>query len=285
MAAPRRIEWLGTYFVPNNERKEEIARLLIEDEMLTANMGGPLTEQADPGALRDVLDIACGVGSWALEAATHYPGMSVVGIDVNREIIDIAKARAATKKCKRRVTFQVMDALELLKFADKSFDLINMRLGSTFIRIWDWPALLNEILRVLRPGGIVRLTEIELAQQSPSPAHARWFELLLTAEFNAGHLFAQTSGGLTAHLPRLLRHYGLYNVQSKIYQCVFEAGTPSGEVYYNYFLHSHTMLPFLQKWSTLPQDVEMSFHRALIDMQQSGFRTSWDLHTVWGSKP
>ena len=284
MATPRRIEWLGTYFVPNNERKEEIVRLLIEDEMYTSSMGGPLTEQADPGALRDVLDIACGIGAWALEAATKYPAISVVGIDINQEIINLASARAATQKSRKRVTFQVMDALDPLAFADKSFDLVNLRLGSTFIRIWDWPVLLNELLRVLRPGGILRLSEIEIAQQSASQVHAQWFELLLIAEFHAGRLFERTSDGLTAHLPRLLRHFGLRQVQSQIYPCIFETGTPSGEIYYNYVLHSHTLLPFLQKWGAAQQDVETIYRQTLADIQQSDFRTNWNIHTIWGSK-
>lgn len=284
MATPRRIEWLGTYFVPNNERKGEIARLLIEDGMYTASMGGPLAEQADPEALRDVLDIACGIGDWALEVAARYPAISLVGIDINQEIINLARARAATKKGRRRVTFQVMDALDGLAFADKSFDLVNMRLGSTFLRIWDWPVLLNEILRVLRPGGIVRLSEIEIAQQSSSQAHADWFELLLIAEFHAGRLFERTGSGLTARLPGLLRHFGVRQVQSKIYPCVFESGTLSGETYYNYVLHSHTLLPFLQKWGAAQQDVETIYRQTLADIQQSAFRASWNIHTVWGNK-
>ena len=284
MPTPRRVEWLGTYFVPNNEKKEELARLTIEDEMFTSGMGGPLAEQIDPGALRDVLDIACGTGGWAIRAAAEYPVISVIGIDVCPDIIQIAKARAVTEKSGPQVAFQMMDALDPLQFMDASFDLVNMRLGSTFIRIWDWPALLKEILRVLRPGGILRLTEVELAQQSPSLAHARFFELLLIAEFNAGRLFERTSDGLTAHLVRLLNNYGLQNVQKRVYPFVFETGTPAGQVYYDYLSHCRTILPFLQKWGSRQQDAEAIFLQALADIQQSGFRVTWDVHTVWGKR-
>lgn len=285
MTNPRRIEWLGTYFVPGNERKEEVARLLIEDDMLTIGMGGPLTEQADPDAWRNALDIGCGTGGWALEAARQYPALSIVGIDIYQDMIDAAQAHAGAKQKNGRVAFRVMDALDPLEFADKAFDLVNMRLGSTFLRIWDWPALLNEILRILRPGGTIRLTEGEMAVQSPSSAHRRYFELLLSAEFNAGHLFEQHSSGLTVHLPRLLNNYGLRNVQSNVYSFVFKTGTPQGKIYYDYMRHSRTILPFLQKWGTQPQDVETSYQQALSDIQQKGFRASWNVHTVWGNKP
>ncbi len=283
MATPRRIEWLGTYFVPGNERKEEITRLAIEDEIFTTGTGGPLSEQSEARALRRVLDIACGTGGWAIEVAAKYPGTTVVGIDVGRDMVEVARAQASARKSKR-VTFQVMDALKPLEFAAGSFDLVNLRLGSTFLRTWDWSAMLAEMMRVLRSGGIVRLTEAELTQESSSKAHARCFELLLSAEFNAGHLFEQKSNGLTAYLPRLLGNHGWQNVQSKVDTLIFETGTPGGDLYYDYFQHARTILPFVQKWGNLPQDGEIIYNQALIDIQQPGFRASWNVHTVWGSK-
>lgn len=285
MATPRRIQWIGTYIVPNNIRKEEIARLTIEDEMLTAGMGGPLAEQAAPEVWRDVLDIGCGIGDWAIQAVVRYPAMLVLGIDMNRDTVEVAQARARTRHMCERATYQVMDALEPLEFANDSFDLVNMRLGSTFLRIWDWPPLLSEIVRVLRPGGVVRLTEVELAKPSSGLAHSRYFELMLLASFNAGHLFALASDGLTGHLPRLLTHHGLQNVQSQISPLTFESGTPAGKVYSTYFQHSHTLLYFLQKWASQPYEIETIYRHALAQTQQKGFRTTWNIHTVWGRKP
>lgn len=285
MAAPRRVEWLGTYFVPNNEKKAEIARLQIEDGLFTSSMGGPLSEQTDPAMWRAVLDIGCGIGDWSIELARQYPLLVPVGIDINRDVIEIAQTRAEASQGKGRATFLAMDALEPLGFANQSFDLVNMRLGSTFVRIWDWSALLNEILRVLRPGGIVRFTEAELTQESTSAVHAHYWELFLKASFNAGRLFERKGDGLTAYLPHLLDHYGLRNVSSVIYPFVFKSGTAAGKTYYTYFERGHTILPFLQKWGSLPQDVETIFQQALSDIQHKGFQTTWNVKTIWGSKP
>lgn len=284
MTNPRRIEWVGTYFVPNNERKAEIARLLVEDDLLTVGMGGPLAEQIDPQGWRYALDIGCGVGGWAIEAVGKYPELSIVGIDISPDIINVAQTRARAKHKSGRITFQIMDALEDLAFADTSFDLVNMRLGSTFLRTWDWPALLNEILRILRPGGTIRLTEVDLSQHSSSQPHARFFELLLQAKFNAGRLFEQNSTGLTAHLPRLLKNYGLHNVQSKVYPLAFKAGTSQGKLYYDCAQHARVILPFLQKWGSQQQDVEMIYQQMLADIPQKGFYATWNIHTVWGNK-
>lgn len=284
MTTPRRIEWLGTYFVPNNEKKAEVARLQIEDSLFTSAMGGPLSEQAEPGTWKVVLDIGCGIGDWAAEVGTRYPGLAVTAIDINRDLIESARTRARGGNKPGNVTYQVMDALEPLTFAEKSFDLVNMRLGSSFVRTWDWPALLQEILRVLRPGGVVRLTEAELAQQGSSPAHAHCFELYLNAAFNSGRLFERASTGLTAHLPRLLRHYGLQNVQSIVYPFTFKTGTPGGKTYYAYIQHCQTILPFIQKWGSASQDVETIFQQSLDEIQHKGFHTTWNVHTVWGHK-
>jgi hypothetical protein len=131
----------------------------------------------------------------------------------------------------------------------------------------------------------VRLTEVELAQQGSSAAHASYYELYLNAAFNSGRLFERATTGLTAHLPRLLSHYGLRNVQSTIYPFTFKAGTPAGKTYYTYMQHCQTILPFMQKWGSLPQDVETIFQQTLAEIQRKDFHTTWNVHTVWGSKP
>jgi hypothetical protein len=38
------------------KNQTELARLVIQDQMITAGMGGVLSEQADPGVFRRVLD-------------------------------------------------------------------------------------------------------------------------------------------------------------------------------------------------------------------------------------
>src|SRR5579862_7485306 len=151
----------GTYFVQDRQNEEELIRLSNQDFMVTAAMGGVLAEHVAPQSLQKALDVACGAGGWSIEAVKSYPELSVVGIDVNPHIIAYAQAQAATHQVADQITFQVMDALRILDFADASFDLVNMRFAMSFLRTWDWPKVLRELLRVLKPGGILRLTEEE----------------------------------------------------------------------------------------------------------------------------
>jgi hypothetical protein len=55
-AKPRR-EQPSTYFVQDRSNEQELQRLLVQDQMITARMGGVLPEQDDPTALRRVLDV------------------------------------------------------------------------------------------------------------------------------------------------------------------------------------------------------------------------------------
>jgi len=148
---PQKQGYSGTYFVEDQQDKAELLRLADQDRLVTASMGGVLLEQADPSAFRRVLDVACGPGGWVIQAAQTCPEMSLVGIDINRRMISYARAQAAAHRVDDRVEFSVMDALRPLEFADASFDLINLRFAISFVRTWDWPRLLGELLRVVRP--------------------------------------------------------------------------------------------------------------------------------------
>jgi ubiquinone/menaquinone biosynthesis C-methylase UbiE len=275
----------GTYFVEDQQGKEELLRLANQDRLVTASMGGVLAEQADPGTFRRVLDVACGPGGWVIEAAQTYPEMSLVGIDINQRMIRYARAQAAAHHIDNRVEFHVMDALNSLEFPNASFDLVNLRFGVSFVRTWDWPRLLSELMRVVRPGGVVRLTDEEIIHQSTSPAAMQFCEMLLCALFRSGHLFAQESTGLTAHLALLLSRHGCLQVQAKAYTLQYQAGTPEGQAYVEDGMHVlRTLRPFLQKWGCMSKDYNAIHRQVLEEIQQPDFCATWHLLMAWGIK-
>jgi ubiquinone/menaquinone biosynthesis C-methylase UbiE len=193
--------------------------------MISTGLGGVLPEYADPTVFRRVLDIGSGSGSWVIDAAQAYPTMSLVGIDIDERLIDFARQEAKTLQVSDRVEFQTMDALLQLAFPDAAFDLVNLRLGASFIRTWEWPNVLREMTRVTRPKGVVRLTEVEVIHQSSSPALLQVGKMLTCAFFQSGHLFEQVATGIAAHLARLLRGFGCQQVQSKNSTLESRAGT------------------------------------------------------------
>ena len=282
---PRGQDNPSQYFVEDCSSNPEMIRLMIQDTLITTGMGGPLSEQPDPASLHRVLDIGCGPGGWILEAARLYPHMNLTGIDISWRMIEYARAETQARKLTDGVEFLVMDALRPLKFPDASFDLVNLRAGASFLLVTDWPRLLNEMLRVTRPGGIVHVTDLETTQ-STSPAYNRFVQMLLCAFYRSGHSLTEEKLGVTHELDRLLAESGCQQVQTKDYALELVAGTVGGQnLYENARFGFQTLLPFLQKWGCASEDYDALYEQALIELQQPDFRATWPLVTAWGTKP
>jgi ubiquinone/menaquinone biosynthesis C-methylase UbiE len=280
---PRELQ--STYFVQDRANQDEMTRLQIQDQMLTRGMGGVLPEQADPTRFQRVLDVGCGTGNWLIEAAKTYPTMSrLVGVDISSKMLAYARTQAEAHQVSDRVTFRVMDALRWLDFPANSFDLVNHRMGSSYLRQWDWPKLLEEYQRVARQDGVIRITECFHAVESNSPALTRLHELFIQAFYNAGHLFVPQTDGLVSRLSEIMRQQGLQPIQTQKYELRFAAGTPDGQSYYEDTRHFfRTLKPFLQKWLRLPDDYERIYQQALTEMQEPGFQATWPFLTAWGT--
>jgi len=276
----------STYVMYQNKKKAELLRLTLQSHMITTAMGGVLSEQPDTSIIHHVLDVGCGTGGWVLETAQAYPEMSVVGIDINSLMVEYSQAQAKTLGLENRVEFQVMDALKKLEFADNSFDLVNLRFGASFVRTWDWPTLLLEMQRVVRPGGTVRLTECEINTPGPSQATTDLHNLWIRAFYQAGHLFTQEPTGLTSHLAELLTKSWCEEVQTKSYPLVFRGGTPEGDAFKEdteYVFQSTR--PFLNKWGGIPENYDALHRQSRKDMEQPDFFVTWPHLVVWGCKP
>lgn len=286
MSDPRR-EHPSTYFVQDRSNEEEAIRLQIQDQMTTAGMGGVLPEQPDPTIFQRVLDVGCGTGGWLIEAAKTYPTMSLlVGVDVSSKMVEYARAQAEAQQVSDRVEFRIMDALRMLEFPSNYFDLVNHRFGQSFLRTWDWAKLLQEYQRVARPGGVIRVTESDFNVENNSPALTRLFELLLAALYRAGHFFTPQGDGVISELARLLKQYGLQNVQTRAHTIVYRAVTPEGQHFYKDMKGGfRTTKPFIQKWVRMHDDYETIYQQALTEMQLPDFVATWRLLTAWGNKP
>jgi ubiquinone/menaquinone biosynthesis C-methylase UbiE len=283
---PHKDKQPGTYFVRDRQSQQEMLRLTLQDRMITAAMGGVLPEQPNPASIRHVLDIGCGTGGWMIEAAQSYPMMSLVGVDISQRMVEHARKQAVAQQVAGRVTFQVMDALVQLEFPSAHFDLVNLRLGVSYIRTWDWPKVLSEIIRVTLPGGIVRITDNDIFHQSNSPALTQLDEIAISVLYRAGHLFEQVGSGLTAHLAGLLEQHGCQHVQTKAYALKFQAGTTEGQAYYEDMAHVfQTTRPFIRKWGCEPENYDDIYQRALEEMQKPTFHSTWNLLSTWGQVP
>ena len=277
----------STYFVQDRSSEDELTRLHVQDQLLTQGMGGVLPEQDDLSRFRRVLDVGCGTGDWLITLVQQLPNATLlVGADVSHRMVEYARNQAQAAGVADRVEFHVMDALRMLEFPGTYFDLVNQRLGTSYLRTWDWPGLLQEYRRVTRPDGIIRITEDDIPA-SNMPASHILYELLTAAFERAGHVFSsEERGGVTRALEPTMRQAGLLNLQTRAYQLEYHAGTPEGLFFAEVTKHVfRTAAPFLRKWTMVPADYEHLYQQALQEMQQPGFVATWRLLTCWGTNP
>jgi ubiquinone/menaquinone biosynthesis C-methylase UbiE len=102
-----------------------------------------------------VLDVCCGTGASALPAAeTVGPAGEVVGVDLARELLKLARAKAIQQSL-GNIQFEVGDMVSL-KFPAESFDVVVCVFGIFFVP--DMVMAVNELLRRVRPGGRLAVT-------------------------------------------------------------------------------------------------------------------------------
>lgn len=282
----------STYFVQDRNSREELDRLILQDHMTTTVMGGVLPEQEDPSKLRNVLDIGCGPGGWLLEVAQAYPYIQkLYGIDVSNAMIQHARQQAEQYNMKtgpkERVEFLAMDALLVLEFPHDFFDLVNFRFGISFMRQWDWPKMLNEMNRVVKTGGIVRIVDGETnVLYTESKALHSFFELVTCAQFRAGHLFKEEPSGLIDELPDLLIRHGFQKVESRESIIEYRSGTELGDTWIKDVMYMfHVLRPFLHRYGCEPEDCDEICKQAIQDMQQPGFAARYRIVTTWAVNP
>jgi len=116
-----------------------------------------------------ILDVGTGTGRWAREVATVFPTANVIGLDLNPPQMD-EKAEAGGEELRSpNYAFVAGNILEGLPFADGSFDFVHMRLLVLALPHDRWPFVVNELIRVTRPGGWVESVEV-IEDQQGGPA-------------------------------------------------------------------------------------------------------------------
>ena len=278
----------NTYLI-DVESALEMARLLDQDRVMTKGMGGIFSEQEDtdlPGVAR-ILDVGCGPGGWVNEVAQHYPHIEVIGIDISKNTINYAKAHAQVRKL-NNAHFVVMNALKPLDFPDASFDIVNMRTVVGFVPLTEWVAYLTECKRVLRSGGMLRLTEGEYGFTN-KPALEQFMALLNQAQYRAGRSLSPTghNAGMIAMLRPLLKQTGLQNIQSKAHVIDYAFGMEAYEEGIEDIKFALELVkPLLFGTKVITPEAFTELHAQVLEqIQAEDFSGVTIMLTVWGEKP
>ena len=100
-----------------------------------------------------LLDSGCGTGEHSLLAAEH--GATVLGVDISRRAVDIARRKAADKGID--VEFAVVDMLDPVPFGDGAFDtVLDSGVFHSFAGA-EQRAYVDNLTRVTRPDGQLHL--------------------------------------------------------------------------------------------------------------------------------
>jgi ubiquinone/menaquinone biosynthesis C-methylase UbiE len=274
-------------YILDSESTAEMARLVRQDRLITQGMGGLFPERADIAGIERILDIGCGPGGWVQEVAFNYPGVQVIGVDISQIMIQYAQTHA-TLQGLENASFRVMNALQPLDFPDESFDLVNGRGFALWMPPGAWPGFIRECLRILRPGGVLRITDYETVVIN-TPAFERMMFLLCQALSRAGQSFSPNGYniGLTSMLARLLRDVNCQQIQTRAYAVDFSAGTEANQSFYhNMVANMKGAEPFLLKWGvTTQEEFEELFQHMQLEILSDVFCSLWFVLTAWGEKP
>lgn len=235
-----------------------------------------------------VLDLACGPGGWVLDVAFAHPEFEVCGVDVSRTMIDYANARAASQGL-RNASFGVMNITKSFDFDDASFDLLNARFLSGALKREAWQPFIAECTRILRPGGILRLTEGDDPGISTSPALELLSSLTLQAMWRVGYGFSPDGRtlGMSPMLPKLLSRAGYHDIHIIPLATDFSADTALwADFYHNNEITYYNLKPlFVSLGLVTSEEIEHVYQQALIEMHATDFAYMTHALSVWGIAP
>ncbi|KIJ44026.1 hypothetical protein M422DRAFT_228646 [Sphaerobolus stellatus SS14] len=256
----RRFGALAKYY-PCPVDESEIERMSREHRMLAfvyggKNYAGPVEQvlRKSPHKQRRILDVGTGSGVWACEMADEFDHAEVIGVDA---------APIQPEEMPRNCSFEIYDVTkgpQMLPYDDDYFDLIHIR--SVHTGITNYASLMREARRVLRPGGLIILAEIDTTPMTANKEPISLDAAPGWCEFWAEYRRCLSSRGIDPTIPTRLRQ-SLQQAHGFSHIVAQEAALPIGFhpqpnvtlvtigqlAWLNYDTLLHSLVPFLYERS------------------------------------
>lgn len=153
-----------------------------------------------------VLDIGTGSGNLPIEIAKRAPNLEIIGIDLSKTLIKIARNMARREGVSKSVRFEIGSAYDL-KFEDSYFDMV---ISSVTIHHLKYPTkAFNEIYRVLKPDreawiyDLIRDASLKEAKQTLREMNLPIFPSIILYRF-FGLKYEEYLGEITEYLEESL---------------------------------------------------------------------------------
>jgi ubiquinone/menaquinone biosynthesis C-methylase UbiE len=159
-----------------------------------------------------VLDIACGTGRWARDAARRFPDARVIGFDLDGRQIDAGIEEGAWRgddPLPSNCQLVPGDALATYPYPDDTFDYTHLRLFSPFLQVSQVLPVLAEMRRVSNAGGWLEL--LDATEISSDNEAVRFLLGCLRQLYQYGGLMLEPGGLLQDYL----RQAGLARVHAR----------------------------------------------------------------------
>lgn len=147
-----------------------------------------------------ILDVATGTADLAIEALSLNP-VKVTGVDISAQMLHVGQVKIEAKKLTDKIELVKGDS-EHLQFADNNFDAITVAFG---VRNFEHLQLgLNEMYRVLKPGGKIAVLEFSKPKAFPfKQVYNMYFKYILPT---LGGAISKNKSAYT-YLPESVKHF------------------------------------------------------------------------------
>ncbi|KAJ7047079.1 S-adenosyl-L-methionine-dependent methyltransferase [Mycena alexandri] len=206
------------YALPSDDVERQ--RLLLQHKALREIFGDKLLfAPISLGRDDKVLDVGTGSGVWLLDLATSVDSsVSMVGVDIESRLFPTSPPE--------NLEFGIESVTRLPADWSNTFSLVHQRLLILALQVHEWPGAIQEIYRVLRPGGWIQIDETRPWYEAKYPGKPCMEKL--TALFNCVARARNLYINCTDDMSKMLTQAGFVDIRTE--SRFEEMGKWAGEV-------------------------------------------------------